>query len=982
MRALSSAITFFEKLKRETNVPVHIILGNHDMNLKHSTKVSSLDVFDLTPMKMSGFHLYRDMQLIQIGEQECFMIPYNEDQSIIERKVKELEKAIGSKRMKSLVVFGHLSITGATQNNSSYKYIGGLRPGLFFPTKRTFTGHFHHHHRISKVVYVGAPLQFNFGDAGDKRGVVIYDTEKNHYRYIVNPHCYQYVIMNDVDVDNVLKKTPSVIQDTFTKVIMTGKRLAPDYYDSIRTKLLDHGALAVQSQQLLKKVLSMPKTKDFSKHHHLEDLLKDYAKHVREDFMKSSTLKISKKSATQKNYEHVLLNNTLFDKLVAKGIEIVRMVKDSSVQAGPSGSTFDGQLKTLTIVDFLGVQGTLTIRFNELNDGIWSIEGKNGAGKSTIIEAIVWVQFGQCLRSGMQKDYSINDNASRCMVRLEYSNGFIVERQRRRGRSESLKTYRRVSDDQLETLNESESFDSPTKTSKQGSMEYQEDRELGSLSNTQKLLCDTLGIDFSTFTKSVVLGQNTINNFVSGSKEERRKIIEEMLGLETLNALFDETKELRTEIEKEIFRLNERARTFGHELSKLTASIQDIENRLEGRREQLNEKTKALEEQENLKVAQFRKIEDNVEKVQRQLKKLHSSLAKIETYEVEKIQAINIDIETKANHLNHILNNDKSCPSCGQAIDDNHTKKVFEELKEILDTNRTSIFKKSKFSPIKDYSKEQAKVLLTNAKNSLKEGAQILTNQKQRQKLLNQVKSQELALSKLENEKLKMENELSKQSMQSEKTIASLTTEISLLETRLSDTRINYNEIDEKSKEDAQILQIKNEDYDILKFWEMSFDKRSRVGLVSIRSYVVEDAIKDLNVIIGMYIDQLAANSELKVTLTPDLSIEEVYAKRSGGERKRTDLAVLFSLFDLIRERSRYIPDFLILDEVFDSLDAEGRTLVAQVLSILSNRLRKIFIVTHTDMTSVLPLTGTFNIEMHRNESGKPLGSKINISSI
>lgn len=56
-----------------------------------------------------------------------------------------------------------------------------------------------------------------------------------------------------------------------------------------------------------------------------------------------------------------------------------------------------------------------------------------------------------------------------------------------------------------------------------------------------------------------------------------------------------------------------------------------------------------------------------------------------------------------------------------------------------------------------------------------------------------------------------------------------------------------------------------------------------------------------------------------------------------GGERKRTDLAVLFSLFELVRSRSRFIPGirlihyfsasiylqlgFIILDEVFDALD-------------------------------------------------------------
>jgi hypothetical protein len=52
---------------------------------------------------------------------------------------------------------------------------------------------------------------------------------------------------------------------------------------------------------------------------------------------------------------------------------------------------------------------------------------------------------------------------------------------------------------------------------------------------------------------------------------------------------------------------------------------------------------------------------------------------------------------------------------------------------------------------------------------------------------------------------------------------------------------------------------------------------------------------------------KLAPHSEyLSVTLDADLELAEKYSVRSGGERKRTDLVILLSLFELVRQQSRY----------------------------------------------------------------------------
>ena len=79
--------------------------------------------------------------------------------------------------------------------------------------------------------------------------------------------------------------------------------------------------------------------------------------------------------------------------------------------------------------------------------------------------------------------------------------------------------------------------------------------------------------------------------------------------------------------------------------------------------------------------------------------------------------------------------------------------------------------------------------------------------------------------------------------------------------------------------------------------------------------------------------------------------INEDYAKRSAGQRKRNDLAIMFSLFELVRQRSNFRSNFMMLDEVFDALDSRGQESVRSLLGMLAaSRISKIFIITHSPL--------------------------------
>ena len=52
-------------------------------------------------------------------------------------------------------------------------------------------------------------------------------------------------------------------------------------------------------------------------------------------------------------------------------------------------------------------------------------------------------------------------------------------------------------------------------------------------------------------------------------------------------------------------------------------------------------------------------------------------------------------------------------------------------------------------------------------------------------------------------------------------------------------------------------------------------------------------------------------------------------------------------MFELVRQRSRYQAQFIALDEVFDALDKNGQRAVRSVLDMLTERVKKVFVVSH-----------------------------------
>ena len=111
--------------------------------------------------------------------------------------------------------------------------------------------------------------------------------------------------------------------------------------------------------------------------------------------------------------------------------------------------------------------------------------------------------------------------------------------------------------------------------------------------------------------------------------------------------------------------------------------------------------------------------------------------------------------------------------------------------------------------------------------------------------------------------------------------------------------------------------------------------------------------------------DDECGNVDKTSVLDPSLSINPAleYAKKSGGERKRVNLALFFALFALAESRSAHVARYLLVDEAFDSLDAAGRAAVLKWCHWMTERLTYVLVVTHNTELVALAERGSMSAD-------------------
>lgn len=543
VEAQSACMTFHANLAAHFRTLV--LLGNHDMNLKHERLVSSMDPLAMHPQ----IDLFREPGIVSIGGTEFLMLPYFEDQS----KLVDLVNRIATKdpaRAAKMIVCGHMGINGAVQiTKYNTTFSGALGPDIFEPFLRTWTGHFHVKQTMAhRVDYLGSPLQFNFGDSGDDRGVHVYDTETNELTFIRNPFYDSFEFISSDDVQKHITGEIDLsdhLKDKFVTIIYDDVVTNEDYAEH-QEMLEAMGCLLVRKESVVERKI---REVDVAAEVELVDI--------------TSVSEIVPVFVDAVLEEDSALNR---DKLVSYGQGIIQQVNAQHTTVDDEGAIFEGKLAWIMAENFMGVQQAVVMNFSEMPNGIWFFEGENGAGKSTLMEALVWTMFGQTIRSDMKAADVINDVVGKnCRCMVGYENGIVIERFRKAGKGMQGYDGNPISGNDVYVYRNGV-----------------QDKEMnkGEPSATQRKIDNMLGIDHDKFTKCIIMGQNMASNFMTGDEKKRRAMIEEMIGMERFDEFLAHVRDKKKELKDQAAQQQSVQQIRAGELERITHTISTLEGQI------------------------------------------------------------------------------------------------------------------------------------------------------------------------------------------------------------------------------------------------------------------------------------------------------------------------------------------------------------------------------------------------------------------
>jgi len=336
-------------------------------------------------------------------------------------------------------------------------------------------------------------------------------------------------------------------------------------------------------------------------------------------------------------------------------------------------------IKELTVKNFMSV-GNAAQSINFANKNLVLVIGenmdlggddagaRNGTGKTTIINALSYVFFGEALTS-IRRDNLVNKtNEKGMMVSVKFVKNNVEYTIERGRKPQIFKFYANDIEQNVES-NEAQ----------------------GENKETQQEINRLIGMTHSMFKNIIALNTYT-QPFLSTKANEQREIIEQLLGITLLSAkadmLKDKMKSTKQELTEEKYKID----------STLAAN-----EKIQESVESLKIRSSAWQTQRDEDIEKFNDAITELEKVD--IKKELEAHKRLQAHKenstalrsLEKEKAYHEDSLTRAeNNVNKAETdleyaNDAKCPTCEQPLHDDKHKKLTEKLTVTLTENRDDV---------------------------------------------------------------------------------------------------------------------------------------------------------------------------------------------------------------------------------------------------------------------------------------------------
>tara|TARA_B100000035_G_scaffold66095_1_gene53921 strand:- start:2736 stop:4466 length:1731 start_codon:yes stop_codon:yes gene_type:complete len=284
------------------------------------------------------------------------------------------------------------------------------------------------------------------------------------------------------------------------------------------------------------------------------------------------------------------------------------------------------------------------------------IVGSNGAGKSTILDALTFSLFGKPFRK-ISKSMLVNSiNEKGAMTEVEFSIGKV-----------DYKVIRGIKPNKFEIYANDQLWN-------------QESTVMDQQKNLEQ---NVLKMNYKSFTQIVVLGSSTFIPFMRLPVSQRREIIEDILDIQvfsTMNVLLkDKVRENNEEIKDVDYKIHLLEEKISIQ-KKYMLELEKQNKEAIGRKET---KIKELLVNENDNLLEIARLQDDVLNHSKEMELLSSSTSKL-----SKLNTYLVKIQHKLNtcEKNHkFFADNTTCPTCTQDIDESFRQQKLSEEKAQLD---------------------------------------------------------------------------------------------------------------------------------------------------------------------------------------------------------------------------------------------------------------------------------------------------------
>ena len=534
------------------------------------------------------------------------------------------------------------------------------------------------------------------------------------------------------------------------------------------------------------------------------------------------------------------------------------------------------------------------------------IIGENGAGKSTILDALCFGLFGKPFRN-INKGQLLNSvNSGAALVEVEFRIG-----------PKKIKVIRGIKPNVFEIYINGNMYNQDA-----NARDYQKYLE-------QQIL----KLNYRSFTQVVILGSSTFIPFMQLKARQRREVVEEILDIQIFSLMN--------------ILLKQQLKTISEDIREIDYSYNLTEEKIDLQRKYINDMFMHKEKLINEKTILISCNEEEVFKMKLDIKfhtennnELLRQITDGDTVNDKHLKLKDIQSQLKEKHRAHtrrsgFIEKNEDCPTCQQHIDE-----VFK--KDMIDTE----------------SKKSEK-LVSGMEELKDELSKLSVRQKDIKDIANRIRENEVHIAK-ENSSL----------VQLEKFNATLQTEIDQLENgevNKNDHEKLEGLKKELAGLDTQKSKLREDQTYAEAARNMLQDTGIKTKIIKQYLPVMNKLINTYLTSMEFYVN-FTLDENFNETIKSRYRDEFTYASFSEGEKMRIDLALLFTWRAVAKMKNSTNTNLLVLDEIFDSsLDGTGTDEFLKILNTLGDE--NVFVISHKQDALADKFRSTIKFEKVKNFS-------------